>query len=162
MTDRVSLLIASSIPEFVKRFVSAFSVLDWSINVASDGFEALNYLESGRVDVLFVHGFRADFAAGLSGIAGDELSLMWRQIEGRERKLLVACVSEGRSEGISVQCRFKLDAEEHALNRGIDHHFWIAQTDEAILSELSDAVIQRLRSSALAASSGAIAFNRRP
>lgn len=139
-------MIASSNHYFLRRFGVACRDAELEVGIASDGYEALTTLEQGGIDLLLVDGGDPGSASGLNGIAGDELSHMWRQIEGRANHLLIGYVSERNirlSDRRGVACappsaasRFFVDPALVVSNRGVDFHFWSDESDDEIIGQL--------------------------
>lgn len=141
-------MIASSNHDFLRRFDVACRHAELKVGIASDGFEALTTLEQGGIDLLLIDGGDPGSASGLNGIAGDELSHMWRQIEGRANHVIIGYVSERNihlSDRGGVACapppsssasRFFVDPALVVSNRGVDFHFWSNESDEEIIGQL--------------------------
>jgi CheY-like chemotaxis protein len=144
LPNTLQILIASSTSGFLDRFGSAFRSVGVNVTTVSDGYEALTQLEQNGFDLLFVDGGELGRAPGLSGITGDELSQMWRQIEGRAAHLVIGYVSDIK---MKQEARSGLwsDPADVARNRGIDYHFWNDEEDDSIVSQLVDEIIERRR-----------------
>jgi hypothetical protein len=141
-----NVLIASSFAPFVQRFTNVFDTKGWTVIVVGDGYKALSLLEEGRASLLLVDGFPSNNDLGNSGFHGHCLSSMWRQVEGRDAKLLIGCVSDTDYLPAQGRARVKSDAEDLASNRGIDHHFWNDESDDHIYNELWSSFSQRMQS----------------
>ena len=147
------MLIASSTDAFLSRFEFAFADVALRIFKASDGYEALTLLERGHYDLLLLDGGTSGVDSGLEGISSDELSHMWRQIEGRASRLIIGYVSQrGPDDVENAPSRFGYDPVLVAKNRGADHHFWSEQTDAEIVDALLNEVNKRRQQAAQAIS----------
>lgn len=144
LLNTFQILIASSTSDFFQRFGSAFRSAGLNVSTVSDGYEALTRLEQSGFDLLLVDGGEFGRAPGLSGITGDELSHMWRQIEGRTAHLVIGYVSSIK---IKQNARSGLwnDPADVARNRGVDYHFWNDEDDDSIVTQLVDDLIERRR-----------------
>jgi hypothetical protein len=150
VTRPLQILIASSDENFLRRFESACSAMSLSAGVASDGFEALSCLEAGCFDLALLDGGGGAESSGLTGIAADILSHMWRQIEGRANHLVIAYVahrdSGQLSRGVSVGREVSPRAIDPAFlleNRGIDRLSWSDEAEAVVIGGLLDAFYER-------------------
>lgn len=153
MSQAVQILIASSDEAFVCSFDVAACAAGFRVAIATDGFEALTTLELGETDLLLIDGGNSHLTSGLTGIAGDELSHMWRQIEGSGNHLIIGYVSSRcvvsddkniDSAGTAVKIdsrgkrsRFFDDPNYVVVNRGVDLHFWGDEKPGTIVSRLA-------------------------
>lgn len=142
LPNTLQILIASSTSDFLQRFGLAFRSAGLNVSTVSDGYEALTQLEQSGFDLLLVDGGEFGRAPGLSGITGDELSHMWRQIEGRAAHLVIGCVSNVEMRQVA-RSRFATNPVEVAQNRGIDHHFWSDEEDDWIVAQLVCELVER-------------------
>ena len=94
MNIATQMLIASSNVQFLHRFETACAVASIPVGIASDGYEALTRLEQGAFDVLLLDGGYPGSKNALKGISADDLAHMWRQIEGRGRRLIIGYVTD--------------------------------------------------------------------
>lgn len=131
-------LIASADISFADRFCKAFAAIGAHAVYVQEGFEALTMLETSSYSVLlFDAGCVENFQPALSGIRGDELAHMWRQIERRGEHITIGAVSRrGNSDPTLPRSRFGQDPADHARNRGADYHFWDDQSDQDIVRPL--------------------------
>lgn len=138
MSFDVTILVAATDADFGDRFRSAFQADDVRVTQATDGYEALALLENGDYDILLYDAGNPSAAESvLRGLAGDELSHMWRQVERRGEHMIIACVSRSLPDvATAPRSRFSIDPLIHARNRGADHHFWSDDADETIVREL--------------------------
>jgi hypothetical protein len=142
----VRVLVASADLVFAEGFCETFGAYGVFAAHALEGFEALTMLESSRYSILlYDDGYSESTESGLTGIRGDELSHMWRQIERRGEHMVIVCVSRrDDSESTLVKSRFAINPADHARNRGVDYHFWDdCSNKDIVVSLLEDINVRR-------------------